>query len=619
MGSINGTLSTPFYFSSTAIVGATDLGFGNVAIAGRQYLIDLTRYQRQVLPATTSQFDEGSEVSERSLSREAFWSREQTDWSFGTGQDIFDGFRISNRSRFASSKGVDPWTVGQLCLLSDTTLAQAETIETNVGMLSVDGLFYWSHGMTLSFDADPASATPTDITFTQPITDFTTDGNRVYISFGGAQALRVVDVGDTVDTALGTETPDLIEFANGRLIGASGKELYELDSAGAKTTIRDDPRADWVWTAVAGVAGQAIFAAGHVGERGEFWATTVTDTGGLAAATFAGHLPHGEIPLSLLSYVQVMVIGTDRGLRAGLIANLAIDYGELIEVGPVRDLAVHGRFCWFTWTDIDGESTGLGRADLSVSVSGTTFVPAYASDLMATAQGNVTAVTVHSGDPYFMVIGDGIHGPDPAGTLVPQGTIDAGEIRYSVLPPKVFTSIDVHTEPLVGRVSGQVVRPDGTTQSLGTASQTGSVESSLMDAQSTGRSVNLRLTLHRDSVDPTTGPCLRAWVLHALPRPRRITEFIVPLVLKTLVVGLQGEEVGFDPLAEVCRLDSLASSAQMVTYQEGPITHLVRVDSVTILEAGVRSWQADRHDEGDGVWFEATVFVRLLSRENKGV
>lgn len=615
MGSINGTLNIELYGGTRAVASPHELTRTNVALDGRNYLIDLRQYERRILPAATEQADDGAEGGEQSLSRDGHWARDQSDWSHGAGQFMFDDIRLStsDRSRFLASRGVNPWVRHRLQLLHDTTLLHAST-ESNLTVHGIGGYLYVVDGTDLIFSDQPDFSSPTTIVFANTISDIATDTDRVYVAFGGAAALQVVDVGGNTPAALGTETPNILAWANGRLIAAEGGRLYEIDALGTATTIRDDPRGSWTWTAITGHP-EAIFAAGRgTGSISEIWATSVDDTGTLVAPVFAGHLRFGEVVHTLTTYSRVLIIGTSDGLRAGTAVNDGVDYGEVIEIpGGVRCLEPQGRFCWFGWSDFDAASAGLGRADLSVSTSPDTFVPAYASDLLAAVPGTVTGVATLLGRRYFTIAGSGLYGESD--DLVPEGWLDVGQIRYGTTANKVFTGVDLRFEPLVGQISARSTSPTGVQRSLGVASTTGSVALDAGGVQVTGLFCSLRLTMTRDS-DPTTGPVLLSWRMSGLPRPRRVVEIILPIIFKTRVEDLHSIELQFDPLAEVHHLEELASSARLIIFQEGADSRLVRVDQVVVPPGSVRSWQSRRVHTATGIWLELTVFTRLLTREN---
>lgn|GEM_PF-1714155 len=608
-GSIDDDLDADFFGAVGGAASEKSLVGWNVALNGRTYLIDVLRYQRTILDSNTPQTDDASEAGEKSLSRMGFWHREQTDWTEGAGQELFD-VETSSRKRFLRSKGFDPWVRGQLCLHPDTSRKLVSSA-TNLDTFEVGGRLYIVDGQFLRNTTDPTLESPTfsSVDCDNTIIDVTTDGNRIFLAFGGVNVLKVVDVGGSTDSTLGAATPDIVQFANGRLIGADGKLLYEISSTGTTTTIRDDPRTGWAWKAIVGHP-EAIFAAGTANDVSEFYAITpsATDTA-LTAPVFAGDLPRGETINVMAQYQGLVILGTSLGLRVATVTERKLSIGELIEVpGGVKSLDVFGRFCWFGWTNYDTISTGMGRADLSVVTSPDTFVPAYASDMMATTQGAVTGIARHNGRTYFAVSASGIWGESQYQAI--RGDLEVGDIRYSVLADKIFTGVEIHHDALAGAVGATIRFADDFERSLGSNDANGSVVSVLDQAAGVGRSASLTITAFRDVADPTTGPCIRSWVLNSLPRPKRVTEIILPIVLKTKVRTLREVDEPQDPLEEVRLLDALASSNQLVVYQEGDATYQVRVSSVAIDEGGATSWS----DSGD-IWFQSTVLVRLLTKE----
>ena len=83
------------------------------------YEIDTTEYTRTTVPALREQRDTSKEPGENALDTSGAWTRSQTDWSYGAGQTHFD-LDDSDRRRFHTSSGIDPWTKGQITLLPIT-------------------------------------------------------------------------------------------------------------------------------------------------------------------------------------------------------------------------------------------------------------------------------------------------------------------------------------------------------------------------------------------------------------------------------------------------------------------------------------------------------------------
>lgn len=619
-GSIDDSLDADFYGGTVSIAGIDSLAGFFVALDGEPYLIDLQHYQQNILDSTTPQTDDAAEPGEKSLSRGGFWARVQTDWSFGAGQDLFD-VATSNRARFHESKDTDPWTPNQISLLHATALRRASISNTNLKVYAVGGFLYFVDGDILRYTANPDVEAPTFAsTAARPaqITSITSDGNQIFIALGTANAIQAGAINSTTFAAFGTTMPSIVHYANGRLFAATGAEVYELSGTGVKATIKTDPRAGWTWTAIAGMP-SAVFFAGAVADVSEIFAVTVDPaTGNLLPLVWAGALPYGETVRCMVGYppAGVVVIGTSKGLRVARVDGQSLAIGERIDIpGGVNAVAVRDRFCWFTWTNPDTSSTGLGRADLSVSTSDVTDVPAYAMDVQASgAQGTVSSVALFGDRAYFSVLGasGGLWAQNQY--LVPEGFVRAGRVRYGVLPDKIFTGVEIHHEPLNGKIAAEVEFDDFTTRGLGIGGSQGSVVTVLDDAGGAGLSACLRLSLTRSDGDPTLGPVLHAWVLNAIPRPPRVTEIILPIILRTQLTDLRNRTIAADPLTQYRKLEALASSTSLVLLQFGAASYTVRVAGIAIPEGAVRSWMDDPFGRL-GQWVETTAYVRLLSKE----
>src|SRR5690606_25460107 len=477
-------------------------------------------------------------------------------------------------------------------------------------------------GQHIRHTDDPDVSTPVtvDVDCSLPITDVTTDGDRIYIARGATNGILVMDVGGNSATAFGSETPDLVEYVNGRLMAAEGNELYELAADGTVvggSALMTDPRTDAKWVAITGTP-QAIFAAVNAGDVAEVYATTVDDqSGALLPPTYAGGLPWGETIRCMAAYPpgNLVVIGTDRGIRVAIADGAQLLIGERIDIdGGVNDVDLRDRFCWFTWSNVRIGATGLGRLDLSRSISDATFVPAWAEDLAADTTGEVTGVTTlrRAGGArdrrYFCVAGVGLYGETDE--LVEQGSLETGQIRFGILPNKVFTLVEIRHEDTLGSIGAALTFDDGSSAFIGGGPTTGGTRMVLDSGGNAGPSASLALMLTRDDHDPTQGPVVLAWALSALPQPPRVVAIIQPIILHTKVQDHRGHERTFRPLAEAQRLERLASSSQLVVYQEGADTRRVRVASVAIPDGGVRSWSRDGEP-----WLETIVYVRLLCKE----
>jgi hypothetical protein len=278
-----------------------------------------------------------------------------------------------------------------------------------------------------------------------------------------------------------------------------------------------------------------------------------------------------------------------------------------------------GKNVWFTWSNYDGVSTGLGRMNLGRSIDPDVIIPPYASDLMATAQGTVSSVALVAGDNdriVFSVQGSGFYSEDLTGDLVASGTFDSGWVRMGTLAEKNFDGVEIGHDALAGSVDVALLTFDTPTPiGVGSSQLAGGTFSEILGAEISTRAVRVQLTINRDAGTPTTGPFIRWWTLVGYPAPPRITEIVLPVVLRDSVVGIDGSKIVVDVLAEREYLDGLASSGEMITYTEFDSTESVRVAQIV--------WPGDKSREQPAPgrritrrWHQGTALVRLLTKES---
>lgn len=619
-------LNSPFYEGAGV---STDVPwYLPVSINGRAYLIDTRKYKRKTVPVLREGSDQSPEVGEVSLNNRGLWRRHQSDWSGGAGQTHLDS-ENSDRARFLRSKGVDPWERQELSLLP-TTAKVLTSVNTNLKLLTVDNYLYLADGNNLKITINPSAPTPTWVTITggpaAAITSIATDGAYVYVAFSGQLVYRTaVNTASMAAWSVAAQ-PTLIAYVNGRLLGAQANRLYEIDAAGkiatdagATANLLDYTHrsATWAWTSVAS-APNGVYVGGYVGGVSEIYFLDISESiaGALASPVHAMSLPGGESVYVLDHYGGAMVMGTSAGLRLALIGGSNfLTFGPVIEVtGGVRALHASGQYVWFSWSNYDTLSTGIGRADLARFTS--SLVPAYASDLMAgaegaTVQGAVTGIAGTGGRRYFAVTGVGVYGE--SADKVPSGTLVSGWILWSTYERKVVTSVDVRHDALHGSVGVAVdydaEAADGgvhvTSGTSGTAGTFGPADP--FDAgRNHGERVQIHVVLTRDATVTSRGPVLRRWTVRALAAPVRTDEILLPIVMRTEVATPNGDgaEVHYNVLDEYNYLKSLEASGSIVNYQEGGSSYSAWIEAI---EVSPDRWTADMQ------FFEGLLAVSLLT------
>lgn len=179
-------------------------GFAQVAIAGHPYIIEPSKYQRITVPLQRQSTDESVEPGEQTLNVAGAWRRSQDNWFMGSDQLYLDnrfafvsvyvhsGEDPSIRTRFWRSKGVNPWTEGELSLLPLQELKS--TGGTGLLTETVGPYLYMWDGTNLKYTANPSVAVPIWTTVAPPagsgswptVLSMETDGANLYLALGSS-------------------------------------------------------------------------------------------------------------------------------------------------------------------------------------------------------------------------------------------------------------------------------------------------------------------------------------------------------------------------------------------------------------------------------------------------
>lgn len=575
-------------------------GTSRIGLAGMTFLIDVTKgFVRQTLETRKASQDQAAQPGQQTLTDAGLWYRFQIDWRLGAGQPHFDRPESSDR-RFASSKGTDGWTAGELSLLNDTTLIRSSS-EGNLFTLAIGNALYVVDGTNLVLTSNAFDAVPTFTTIAlgHRGRDITTDGAYVYV-ITDSGVFRTL-IGSNTASAWSTFQGDHITYANGRIIAAVGGRIVEIDAAGdaggADVLDYTHPNPSFQWTAVRG-APNAIYAAGYSGDRSQVYAITPnTNTGGLRVPVWACDVPDGETINALAQYGSLVVLGTSLGFRLAQISgNANLVHGDAIEIpGGVFCFEPQGAAIWFGWSNYDQASTGLGRMGLRELTE--PLVPAYSSDLMATTQGHVVSVcTVSATKRVFTVAGVGVFAESDE--LVASGTLDGGEVGWSTFAMKTAAAMDVRHKPLQGRVVARVQDEAGIVTDAGaSASQAslGPAEPFEMTGVH-GEAIHPVVVLER--LDETHGPTLKRWTLGAVVRPKRQDKFTLPLMFRSMDKDRDGVPYTMDTAQAMRELKSIENTGQIVILDFGDDSFRVQIDR--IVQAEPQDWDA-QHGGLEGI------------------
>ena len=601
------------------------------------YAADLAGYSRTTVPLLREQRDQSGEAGEQSLNQE-MWLRSQTDWSHGAGQEFLDN-ADSDRLRFNTSSGIDPWVKGKASLLPLTEEKSGALTFTDTIMKIIGDYMYVAEGTELYYSNTFANATPiwsqvTAIAGSHPIKDFDSDGTSVFIAYGASSAAKKASVGSTtVPGSFGSETPDFIKVIGGRLIFFDANTVKEINASGAHAGSALDysiEHSGWTWKdACSGPTG--VYLAANGAETGAVYFTSIGLSDGLLESPQqVAELPRGEQINSILSYGGLLVLATSKGLRLAAMDSQSggISFGPVVDnAGAVHGLAVDKRFVWF------GAASGqVYRADLSTFTD--TLVPAWASDVVSVggSPGIVDWIARDNNKTFFADSVNGVYGPESAGVLVASGTLTVGNVRWNSQFNKVLRSIEVRSEPTLALgddvaydeasynyddadalfdglgepVSGTIkvlITPD-TGISLPELTMANKVSQN--PTYSISESYTLKITLERDASSTTAGPNLEAWQIRAFPSPTRVDEIIVPILLFSRVATSRGQGATHqqDPHALYTALRAQMIAKAALLYEEGSHSEEVVIDQISM-----KPEQLSR----DGDWWEGVITLRLLT------
>lgn len=561
------------------------------ALDGRAYLIDdaLTGdmgHHHRTIPLLKPQQQSDGKLGEQSINPNGLWRSSVETWHKGAGQTNYD-LADSDPARFRDSKGIDPWTRWEMSLLP-ATAAVAASSNTNLDLAATSSRLFFLDGTDVKYTDDLSAVSTMTGSPGGAWKSITTNGYDIWAT-DGSNVYHWLRSDSAVGAAYNTVDADLLVWVRGkgRLMGAlntgSTRSVWNITSGSAPTDIKPSIiSADFTWVGFA-EGPSCIYGAGYQGDKSMVFRWGILDDGSgldVAVPALVDGLPTGEIVYSIGSYLGFVVIGTDQGLRFAIpdasTGNLTL--GALIDLdSPVRCFTGQGSFVWFGWSNYDSVSTGLGRLSLTTFSDPDALVPAYASDLMATTQGNVTSVTTFLGYRVFCISGAGIY--KESTSKVASGTLDSGWRSFGISDDKVALLLDVRHEALpAGASVVAALATDGSDDATAvvTSDTQGDTGKSSPISEIRAERFETRFTLYRATV-PMTGPTITREVLSMNPTADTGVVIVVPFLLNERD-ALDRETIPRDPAAELTFLEGLRSSRDVVTYQEGSRSYAVSLE-----------------------------------------
>jgi hypothetical protein len=379
------------------------------------------------------------------------------------------------------------------------------------------------------------------------------------------------------------------------------------------------PNATWKWTGIC-EGPNAIYIAGYAGDSSTVYRLSLDTSGNvplLTKALTAADMPKGERIYALGSYVgKYMVFGTSKGIRvgqidtSGFVSSGYITYGPITVItngydpasgtnlngSPCKSITFNDRFAYCTVTNYidngDGTySSGLVKIDLSREITPNQM--AYATHLRVPSTAEVPAVCV-IGTTNKLAIGvTGVGVYFQSNTLVANGYIQTGQIRYFTLEDKHFELVKLRqTTPMVGSLQLSSVDANGAVTDIITVGNgfdftqdiTGLDQYDVTPKESIG----LKFTLYSATSQAVgTEDSFNGYQLKALPAVRRQRIYTIPLLNYDFEGDKNNMTVGYEGRAaeRLQALETTESGGDVIIFQDFTNSEQVRcvIESITFI------------------------------------
>lgn len=594
----------------------------DVAIGGLPFLYNITDtvpYRRSTARWKYERVDQAREPGEQTLDS-GLWVRSQTSWHLGAGiqfQEALEGNPDLLRFRYYTSTGINPWNVGDLSLLKDTskiynvtsTSSTAKTIALPATIGGVD------HILVVNTEATAASTSAVRISkvtadgtattlvngtvVSKKILAAETDGSEIYFAtedyiYHGDFTSGSISVHQHYHINTANATNVTLKFVKNRILAGvtyvSGTTptaaIYELPftthgSAVNLSTIT--PLANtttvpngWIWSGIADGRG-AIYVSGYAGDKSAiFKIQPDATTGNLGPAISVADIPLGETVRTIFGYLGTyLAIGTSRGVRIAAIADDAtIVYGPIIfeTTYPVTSFAARDSYIWAGVRQGIGGASGTYRIYLGQLLEDGGYP--YATDIYA--QGTTGSVDnlgffPSTGQLFFSITASGVW-IEHATQLVSEGTIQTAIVNWGTLEKKAWKRVRVETDTLQGKIEVYGDSIEGRSQIVtlteGNDYNTDfDISAAFVETQVNGQ---LTFTLYRNSTDATKGAELRGYAIKAIPSPTRSRLIQMPIMCYDFETDRRGVRFGTEDGAKIrlAALEQLESSGATVLVQD---------------------------------------------------
>jgi hypothetical protein len=375
----------------------------------------------------------------------------------------------------------------------------------------------------------------------------------------------------------------VMEYTKERIVMCVNDKVYEFSSTAtslpAAVYTHNDP--DHIFTSITS-SGAAIYIAGYSGIQSNIYKFTLSTAGAmptLTSAITAAELPVGEIVFKIAYYLGNMAIGTSQGMRMADASQLdgSITYGALIfeSTQPVYDFGFRDRYIWAA-SGVDGQ-VGVTRVDMGQPLGNLQFPYAYDLYNPADTLGHHTTACAFLGDTNRLAYcnaGNGVNGTiyiESASTLLAEGTIRTGYVRYNTLELKIFKLMQARVDTTNGGLLIDSIDYADNYFRIGTFAQEASVpEININYPQASQEYLGFQFTLTRSSTDVTKGPLFTGYQIKALPAIPRQRLIQYPLSCFDHESDHFGVEVGYEGSAyqRMSQLESIENVGDTIRVED---------------------------------------------------
>jgi hypothetical protein len=351
----------------------------------------------------------------------------------------------------------------------------------------------------------------------------------------------------------------VMEYTKERIVMCVNDKVYEFSTSAtslpAAVYSHNDP--DHIFTSITS-SGAAIYISGYSGIQSNIYKFTLTTAGAmptLTSAITAAELPVGEIVFKISYYLGSMAIGTSQGMRMADASQLdgSITYGALIFESdqPVYDFSFRDRYIWAA-SGVEGQ-VGVTRVDMGQPLGNLQFPYAYDLYDPADTLGHHTTACAFLGDTNrlaFCNAGNGVDGTiyiESASTLLAQGTIRTGYVRYNTLELKIFKLMQARIDTTNGGLNIDSIDYADNFYRIGTFAQQSVVpEININYPQASQEYLGFQFTLTRSDTDVTKGPLFTGYQIKSLPAIPRQRLIQYPLSCYDHESDHFGVEIGYE-------------------------------------------------------------------------